>query len=993
MFATWNASIYSILLLLTTVLAIVVSIFTWKRRAMQGSLILSFMMMAVAEWALSSSLEIAAVELSAKIFWVQISYVGIHSIPPLFLMLSLQYNQHNNWYLSPRVYFIWLLPLIIMGLAFTNNYHHLLWQNIAISPNSPSLLDYTYGSAFWVSVVYNYTLILIASWNIVWTAQTVSQLSRRHIVIIIAALLPWIGNFIYILNLKPFPGHVLTAIAFLLMGAILVRYMYRHQLFNFTPIARGIIVDKLIEVIIFIDKNLIVVDLNHTARALLEKDKSVIGVHADIALAKWPYLATLFRQEPTANTYRSTIQDQDTNWYDLRISPFLQHEQVQGWLIIMRDITEQRELETALRASEELYRNVTEKANDGIAIIQDQRVIYSNPQLAALIGHKIEDLVGNSLLDFMPPEYATQVKDRHTRRMQGEAAPTRYETFMLHASGDHVPVEINLSIMNLGGKPALLAIVRDITEQVKTEKVLLDHIRNQKLINDITLSAIETSKLDETLQILADRLGELIYADGCYITLWDPETKTAIPTAASGLMSDQYTNIVTKPDEPTITRAVLQAQKPIVIDDIQNSPHISKERLENIPSRSILALPLIVNGQELGAALISFIRPHTFTEKEISLGEQASYQVALAILKARLLDTTEQRAKEAETLREAGAAVAATLKLDEAIDSILEQLIQVVPYDSASVQLLKDDKLEIVGQHGFESPDSVIGMTFALSEDNPNSIVLDQRKTHIIKDAPKVYQEFEKAPHNHIRGWMGVPLIVHDRVIGMLALDSKSPDRFNIEHSRLVSAFAAQVAIALENANLYEKTHRLAITDSLTGIYNRRQFMVLAQLELNRAERYRRPLSIVMMDIDHFKRVNDRYGHLIGDQVLHDIAQICQNNLREIDIFGRYGGEEFAILLPETPSFLTDAQKSASQNNDNPSAKAVAERLCRLVHDSTIETRKGAINITASFGVVGLQHEAEKIETLIDRADTALYVAKQRGRNQVVVWTEIEKST
>jgi diguanylate cyclase (GGDEF)-like protein/PAS domain S-box-containing protein len=994
MFATWSASIYSILLLLTAGLATAVAIFAWRRRKTQGSLILAVMMIAVAEWALASSFEISAINLSTKIFWAQISYIGIHSIPPLFLTLALKYNQNENWLAPRRILTLWLLPLIIIGLAFTNNFHHLIWQEISINPQNPIQVDYVYGAGFWIGVVYDYSLILIASWSMVWTAQNFSNLFRRQVgAIVIAAALPWIGNLIYILNLNPLPGQGLTSIIFMLMGAFLAWRMYRHRMFDFSPIAREIIVDKLREAVIFINKDRLIAAINPPAKLLLGLDTNVIGVQANIILAKWPYLADLFKQSPDTVTVRNTVQDQDDNWYELRISPLRQQEQFHGWLIILRDITEQRELETALRASEELYRNVTEKANDGIAIIQDNLVVYSNPQLATLIGYEIENIVGQSFLQFMPPDYSNQVQERHTRRMRGEAEPTRYESFLLNASGDHVPVEFNVNIMDLGNKPALLAIVRDITEQVKTEKILLEHIRNQKLINDITMAAIETSELSQTLQILADRLGELIHADGCYITLWDEKNHSPIPAAAKDPLMENYRDIILEPDEPTVSAAVLQKQAPIIIADIFNSPYTTKKRAEEFPTRSLLALPLIVDGQKLGAALIGFNTPHTFSEKEIALGEQASHQVALAILKARLLDTAQQRAKEAETLREAGAAVAATLKLDEAIDSILEQLNQVVPYDSASVQLLQDDKLKIVGQHGFKNPASVLGMTFALSDDNPNSIVLDQRKTHIIKDAPKTYQEFNKAPHSHIHGWMGVPLVVHDRVIGMLALDSNSPDRFNTEHSRLVSAFAAQVAIALDNANLYEETHRLAIMDSLTGIYNRRQFMVLAQLEMNRAARYQRPLSIVMMDIDHFKRVNDNFGHLVGDQVLHDIAQICQHNLREIDIFGRYGGEEFAILLPETPSFIDDGKKNAAKPNDDPSAKAVAGRLCQLVHDSTIETKKGPIKITASYGVVGLRHEDETIETLLDRADTALYVAKQRGRNQVAVWTEIEKTS
>jgi len=515
---------------------------------------------------------------------------------------------------------------------------------------------------------------------------------------------------------------------------------------------------------------------------------------------------------------------------------------------------------------------------------------------------------------------------------------------------------------------------------------LQEFARQQKLLNDITQAAIQPAELDDTLQILADRLGELFHADGCFITLWDPIQEATIPAAAYGALSVDYKKAIPDPDEPTVTRAVLQEKQPIIIEDVYNTPHIDPKRADQFPTKSILGLPLIANDQKLGAALIAFNTTHNFTNAEVDLAEQASQQISLAVLKARLLDTAHQRATEAETLRQAGVAVAATLKLDEAIDVILDQIHRVVPYDSASVQLLRENEVEIVGQNGFD--DDLLGLRFPLSDDNPNRIVLEMRKPHIIKDAPKAYEAFKQPPHNKIRGWMGVPLIVQDRTIGMLTLDSHQPDRFTTEHARLASAFAAQVAIALDNAHLFEEAYRLSIIDPLTGIYNRRHFMALAQQEYQRACRYERPLSIIMMDIDHFKRVNDTHGHLIGDQVLRSIATNIQDHLRESDFIGRYGGEEFVILLPETPSMRLPDDHANEETDSNLSAKIVAQRVCDLINTTRIQTERGEVKITASLGVAGQTKDFAEIETLLNRADTALYIAKQRGRNQVAVWTD-----
>jgi len=232
---------------------------------------------------------------------------------------------------------------------------------------------------------------------------------------------------------------------------------------------------------------------------------------------------------------------------------------------------------------------------------------------------------------------------------------------------------------------------------------------------------------------------------------------------------------------------------------------------------------------------------------------------------------------------------------------------------------------------------------------------------------------------------MGVPLKVHDKIIGMLALDSIQPCRFSQDHSRVATAFADHVAIALENTRLFEETQWLAIHDSLTGIYNRRHFMSLAWSEFQRSIRYKAPLSAIMLDIDHFKKVNDTYGHLTGDQVLQFIARLCEKNLRVNDLISRYGGEEFVILLPETSAAASGTQELTPSNEIEP-AKIVAERLRVAVESAAFSTDRGDIKLTISLGVAELSTEIHNIEQLIDRSDLALLDAKAQGRNRVVIW-------
>lgn len=179
--------------------------------------------------------------------------------------------------------------------------------------------------------------------------------------------------------------------------------------------------------------------------------------------------------------------------------------------------------------------------------------------------------------------------------------------------------------------------------------------------------------------------------------------------------------------------------------------------------------------------------------------------------------------------------------------------------------------------------------------------------------------------------------------------------------------------VAIQRDLTEQKAHErllleLATTDSLTGLANRRQFLFRTREELARAGRYDKPLSLLTFDVDHFKRVNDRYGHGVGDQVLREIAQVCREQLRECDVLARIGGEEFAAVLPETPG---------------QGALVAAERLRRAVEGRGFLIAGVPVRVTASFGVSGRQPGDRDPLVILGRADSALYVAKRNGRNRV----------
>ncbi len=183
----------------------------------------------------------------------------------------------------------------------------------------------------------------------------------------------------------------------------------------------------------------------------------------------------------------------------------------------------------------------------------------------------------------------------------------------------------------------------------------------------------------------------------------------------------------------------------------------------------------------------------------------------------------------------------------------------------------------------------------------------------------------------------------------------------------------AMVADITDRKRMEETLRRLATQDSLTGLFNRRYFFVVAKREFQRSQRYGHPLALLLLDIDYFKRINDGYGHRAGDQVLRTVAGIMRVSLRQVDIPCRYGGEEFVMLLPETPL---------------DTAMAVAQRLGATLAATPVPTEKGPVTVTVSIGVAALINgENLTLDLLLERADQAMYAAKQAGRNRVTAWT------
>jgi diguanylate cyclase (GGDEF)-like protein len=224
-----------------------------------------------------------------------------------------------------------------------------------------------------------------------------------------------------------------------------------------------------------------------------------------------------------------------------------------------------------------------------------------------------------------------------------------------------------------------------------------------------------------------------------------------------------------------------------------------------------------------------------------------------------------------------------------------------------------------------------------------------------------------------------IPIIYEDKILGGICLYDISPNKYNYSKysplSRVFNIIVEELKLLMRIKWLYSETRYLAITDGLTGIYNRRYFQQALSREFARAKRYKSQLGLVMFDVDHFKQINDTYGHQFGDKVLAEVATIIKNSFRKTDYVARYGGEEFIAILPET----------SLSNTCIP-----VERIRKHVETKEFKFNETTVKITISVGVTNLISDIETEQDFLSRVDKALYKAKENGRNRIELCQEID---
>lgn len=399
--------------------------------------------------------------------------------------------------------------------------------------------------------------------------------------------------------------------------------------------------------------------------------------------------------------------------------------------------------------------------------------------------------------------------------------------------------------------------------------------------------------------------------------------------------------------------------------------------------QALLAVPIVEGGGLLRGVLVADrLENKPFTEGEERVLQVIAGEVLRAIEVERVMSYIRRSRDEKERFFRAIEELNRASSPDQVFLAVLESARQVAPLEFCAVTLVSEQNGQrahrIMRMTGVTSAGRILeGQTF---QDNNGLVANVVRYGASLpgRDAGAMDRQIIFDDDTQIRGLQSLkifPLVAGDRILGTLVTGSRKKAAFDSDELRMLEVIAIQAAQAVLRAQLFDAMEKMATTDGLTGLLNHRTFQGRFDEQLATARRYGRRLSFILTDIDHFKSVNDTYGHPVGDLVLKGVSHLLREVARDTDLVARYGGEEFAIIMPET---------------DAKGAHAIAERIRERVLKEIFQTDQGPLKVTISLGVATFPEVVGEKHQLIDLADQCLYFAKRNGRNQTVTVAQMQ---
>ncbi len=474
-------------------------------------------------------------------------------------------------------------------------------------------------------------------------------------------------------------------------------------------------------------------------------------------------------------------------------------------------------------------------------------------------------------------------------------------------------------------------------------------------------------------------------AESCEIEVYHPET-LELEIVGQTYVDDwvrQKNNIGKRYsvlDWPLCQRLIIEG-KPYAFD--RNTPgltpHEWKTLFDEDGTESAIAFPLTVDGVTIGLYSVYSRKLNAFDEHSIRIGCDLAGQLAMAIDRVRLLDEARRRADEQTGMLALSRAVSASVRLDEVLDLVSQAGVDVIGAEACQIELWhpNEAELELAAERHAPTWEASpnLGRRFPVSDWPVTAQVLDSREPLLFDDQSWFLSEAERETmflSDGTKSALAVPLVIDGESAGVLSFYSRERQAFDQWSLRRGLDLGNQAALAIGRARLHQALEERAHTDGLTRLLNHRALLDRMDQEMERSARGGQPLSILMIDLDRFKSINDFHGHLVGDEVLRRTAQVLRSAVRAMDHVGRYGGDEFMVVLPEA---------------DVVEAVGIAERLQAGIGTIVMPELEGGPPLSLSIGWASFPLDGETRSALIDAADRAMYRAKERLSHEALVHT------
>jgi diguanylate cyclase (GGDEF)-like protein/PAS domain S-box-containing protein len=636
-----------------------------------------------------------------------------------------------------------------------------------------------------------------------------------------------------------------------------------------------------------------------------------------------------------------------------------------------RQSLSEEKFESELRLYHRLNEEIVRYSPIGIALInREGKLVFGNPSLFSIMDSNPKDVIGQDVLSLKTMEQFG-ISDFFRRAFE-KATPFEIKDSYFITTLSKKELYLTWSGTPLRNKRG--EVDRVLTLVFDTTKRKLAEIRAKSLLTRLKVS----SKLSWSILYNLD-FPEILFLLG-------KEVGKAVPHLLSisfikGAGEDRFIArylpeegklVILSPAEVKLGKGrlsfLLDYKRPFLVKRINPELWSREEhRFLGKQASALAFLPLAAGGRFFGTLLVSFAKE---IDPEVDFGflKDLASSLSLALEMTRLYQELKHSHEQMLLLNQLSKRLNSVIDSKEIAAIAVSELPRILGVRLCSL-FIYEGKTKTFRLLGHNHPDlgESIEIVISAERDSLLSKVASRKEPLLVKDVEEELGISNKLKYRS-RSFLGVPLIMGNELIGVLNLNDKlEGDQFTEADLEVVAAMAEHLTAALTNSLRYQHTLDLSQRDSLTGLYSHRFFQEVLVREIARADRYGTRISLLMGDLDHFKEINDRYGHQVGDLILSEIAAIFNKNTRLSDTVARYGGEEFSIILPDT---------------SGEEGFAMAERIRKRVEDELFTTASGELSITISFGVAEYRGGIKPAE-LIELADRALYRAKAGGRNRV----------